>query len=56
MRHKDGTLFDCLTGVSRLMGPRKGERLAPIPTIETDWGPWLLAKPGTVAYAMVSQV
>jgi hypothetical protein len=54
MRHKDGTLFDCLTGLA-FDGPRKGEQLAPIPTIETDWGPWLKANPGTVAYAMVSK-
>ncbi len=54
MRHKDGTLFDCLTGVA-FDGPRKGERLTPIPTIESDWGPWLKANPGTVAYAMVSK-
>ncbi len=54
MRHKDGTLFDCLTGVA-FDGPRKGERLAPFPTIESDWGPWLKANPGTVAYAMVSR-
>jgi hypothetical protein len=54
MRHKDGTLFDCLTGFA-FDGPRKGERLTPIPTIETDWGPWLKANPGTVAYAMVSK-
>jgi hypothetical protein len=54
MRHKDGTLFDTLTGVA-FDGPRKGERLEPLPTIETDWGPWLKAQPGTVAYAMVSR-
>ena len=54
MRHKDGTLFDCLTGLA-FDGPRKGERLTPIPTIETDWGPWLKANPGTVAYAMISK-
>ena len=54
MRHKDGTLFDCLTGVA-FDGPRKGERLEPIPTIETDWGPWLKSQPGTVAYAMVAK-
>ena len=54
MRHKDGTLFDCLTGLA-FDGPRKGEQLAPIPTIEADWGPWLKANPGTVAYAMVSK-
>ncbi len=52
MRHTDGTLFDCLTGLA-FDGPRKGEQLTPIPTIETDWGPWLAANPGTVAYAMV---
>ena len=55
MRHKDGTLFDCLTGLA-FDGPRKGERLTPIPTIETDWGPWLKANPGTVAYADGLQV
>jgi hypothetical protein len=54
MRHKDGTLFDCLTGLA-FEGPRKGEHLAPIPTIETDWGSWLKANPGTVAYAMVAR-
>jgi len=54
MRHQDGTLFDCLTGVA-FDGPRKGEHLAPIPTIESDWGPWLKANPGTVAYAMISK-
>ncbi|SIO60801.1 Protein of unknown function [Singulisphaera sp. GP187] len=54
MRHKDGTLFDCLTGLA-FEGPRKGERLTPIPTIETNWGPWLKANPGTVAYAMVAK-
>jgi hypothetical protein len=54
MRHKDGTFFDCLTGLA-FDGPRKGEQLTPIPTMETDWGPWLKANPGTVAYAMVSK-
>jgi hypothetical protein len=54
MQHKDGTLFDCLTGFA-FDGPRKGENITPIPTIETDWGPWLAASPGTVAYAMVSK-
>jgi Protein of unknown function (DUF3179) len=54
MKHKDGTLFDCLSGQA-VDGPRKGERLTPIPTIETDWGAWLKASPGTVAYAMVSK-
>jgi hypothetical protein len=47
-------LFDTLTGVA-FDGPRQGERLEALPTIETDWGPWLKAQPGTVAYAMVSR-
>jgi hypothetical protein len=54
MRHKDGTLFDCLTGLA-FDGPRKGEQLTPLPTIESDWGPWLKANPRTVAYQMVSK-
>jgi hypothetical protein len=54
MKHVDGTLFDCLTGVA-FDGPRQGERLTPIPTIESDWGPWLKSNPGTVAYAMVAK-
>jgi hypothetical protein len=54
MRHKDGTLFDTLTGVA-FDGPRKGEQLEPLPTIESDWGAWLKSQPGTVAYAMVAR-
>jgi len=54
MKHADGTLFDCLTGLA-FDGHRKGARLVPIPTIESDWGPWLKANPGTVAYAMVAK-
>ncbi len=54
MKHKDGTLFDCLTGVA-FAGPRQGEHLTPIPTIESNWGAWLKTNPGTVAYAMVSK-
>jgi hypothetical protein len=54
MRHKDGTLFDCLTGIA-FAGPRNGEKLTPIPTIESTWGAWLQDNPGTVAYAMVSK-
>ncbi|MGE3822565.1 MAG: DUF3179 domain-containing (seleno)protein [Isosphaeraceae bacterium] len=54
MRHVDGTLFDCLTGEA-FDGPRKGERLQAIPTLETDWGPWLKSSPGTVAYQMIAK-
>jgi hypothetical protein len=54
MRHKDGTLFSCLSGVA-FDGPRKGERLTPFPTIVTDWGWWLQQYPGTVAYHMYAK-
>src|SRR5205085_10171438 len=44
MRHKDGTLYSCLTGVA-FDGPRKGDRLAPVPTPVSDWGFWLQRYP-----------
>lgn len=51
IRHKDGTLFSALSGMG-LEGPRKGTALKPVPVLETDWGYWLKAYPGTVAYHM----
>jgi hypothetical protein len=51
MKHKDGTLFSCLSGVA-FDGPRKGERLESWPTIVTDWGWWLAQYKDTVAYHM----
>jgi hypothetical protein len=51
MRHKDGTLYSCLTGIA-FDGPRKGERLKPIPTQVANWGDWLKRYPGGVAYKM----
>jgi hypothetical protein len=51
IQHKDGTLFSALSGKA-FDGPRKGQSLMPIPTIETDWGYWLKGYPGTVAYHM----
>src|SRR5205085_8006550 len=51
MRHKDGTLYSCLSGVA-FEGPRKGTRLKPVPTLVTDWGAWLRSYPQTVAYHM----
>jgi hypothetical protein len=51
MRHKDGTLYSCLSGRA-FDGPRKGAQLKPVPTLETDWGWWLKAYPGAVAYHM----
>ncbi len=51
MRHKDGTLYSCLTGVA-FDGPKKGARLEPVPTLVSDWGFWLRRYPGAVAYHM----
>src|SRR5262249_24998650 len=49
MRHKDGTLYSCLSGVA-FAGPRKGDRLRPVPTLVSDWGFWLKRYPQNVAY------
>jgi Protein of unknown function (DUF3179) len=54
MRHTDGTLYSCLTGVA-FDGPRKGDRLKPVPTLVTDWGHWLKRYPGGVAYKMFAK-
>jgi hypothetical protein len=51
MRHKDGTLYSCLTGLA-IDGPRKGTRLTPIPTVTSNWGFWMDKYPGAVAYHM----
>jgi hypothetical protein len=51
MKHNDGTLFSCLSGVA-FEGPRKGVRLQPVPTLVSDWGFWLAHYPGAVAYHM----
>jgi len=51
MKHADGTLYSCLTGVA-FAGPRKGDRLKPIPTLVSDWGFWLEHYPNAVAYHM----
>src|SRR5262249_51839372 len=51
MRHKDGTLYSCLTGLA-FDGPRKGDRLTPWPTITTDWGWAMKHYPGGVQYQM----
>jgi hypothetical protein len=51
MRHKDGTLYSCLTGLA-FDGPRKGTRLEPVPALVSDWGYWLRRYPGGVAYHM----
>jgi hypothetical protein len=51
MRHQDGTLYSCLSGVA-FEGPNKGSRLQPVPTLVSAWGPWLQRYPGTLAYRM----
>lgn len=51
IRHKDGTVYSALSGVA-FDGPRKGGRLKPIATVQSDWGYWLKQYPGTVAYHM----
>lgn len=47
----DDTIFSCLSGVA-VEGKRKGERLTPIPTIETTWGEVMRRNPNAVAYHM----
>jgi hypothetical protein len=51
MKHKDGTLYSCLTGLA-FDGPKKGTRLKAIPTLTSDWGFWLEHYPQAVAYHM----
>lgn len=51
MKHKDGTLYSCMTGIA-FEGPRKGDKLPPWPTMVTNWG-WVMKHyPGGVAYHM----
>lgn len=51
MKHKDGTLYSCLTGLA-FDGPRKGDQLKPVPTLVSTWGHWLETYPQAVAYHM----
>jgi len=51
MKHKDGTLYSCLTGIA-FDGPKKGTRLKTIPTLVSTWGHWLVTYPQAVAYHM----
>ncbi len=51
MKHKDGTLYSCLTGLA-FDGPKKGTRLTAIPTLVSNWGFWLGHYPQAVAYHM----
>jgi hypothetical protein len=51
MKHKDGTLYSCLTGVA-FDGPRSGDRLRPVATLQNTWGNWHSTYPQAVAYHM----
>jgi hypothetical protein len=51
MKHQDGTLYSCLSGVA-FAGPKKGERLKAIPTLMSNWRYWNKQYPETVAYHM----
>src|SRR5207244_2435025 len=51
MKHKDGTLYSCLTGLA-FAGPRSGERLKPVATLQSTWGNWHSLYPQAVAYHM----
>src|SRR5262245_19799393 len=51
MKHKDGTLYSCLTGLA-FDGPRKGDQLKPVPTLRSTWAQWHDTYPQAVAYHM----
>ena len=51
MKHSDGTLYSCLTGLA-FEGPKKGTQLNAIPTLVSNWGFWLGHYPQAVAYHM----
>jgi RNA polymerase sigma factor (sigma-70 family) len=54
MRHTDGTLYSSLSGRA-FAGPRKGDRLRPLPSLLTDWNFWLQAYPESLAYLMLDK-
>jgi RNA polymerase sigma factor (sigma-70 family) len=54
MKHKDGTLYSCLSGFA-FEGPGKGTWLQPVPTLVSAWGFWLERYPGALAYRMDPQ-
>jgi hypothetical protein len=51
MKHKDGTLYSCLSGLA-FDGPKKGTRLKAVPTLVSTWGEWMRRYPHAVAYHM----
>ncbi|MBY0586735.1 DUF3179 domain-containing protein [bacterium] len=51
MKHKDGTLYSCLSGKA-FAGPKSGSQLEFVPTLVSNWGDWLERYPQAVAYHM----
>jgi hypothetical protein len=51
MKGADGTLYSCLTGVA-FSGPKRGTRLEPRATLESDWGFWHRRYPQSMAFVM----
>jgi hypothetical protein len=51
MKHKDGTLYSCLTGIA-FEGPKKGTRLQPTASLVSNWGFWQKRYPQAVAFTM----
>ena len=51
MKHKDGTLYSCLSGIA-FEGPGKDKQLESWPTLVTNWGFVMKQYPDTVAYQM----
>ncbi|MFO0812499.1 MAG: DUF3179 domain-containing (seleno)protein [Gemmatales bacterium] len=46
---KDGTIYSALSGKA-IDGPKKGTKLAPIPSVVSQWSEWLEQYPNAVAY------
>jgi hypothetical protein len=51
VKGRDGSLWCALTGEA-FEGPKKGERLKPIPSLQMSWGHWLLLHPESTAYSL----
>lgn len=51
MKHKDGTLYSCLSGLA-FEGPKSGQQLQPLPAQATTWGDYLKRYPRGVVYKM----
>jgi hypothetical protein len=52
VKGRDGTLWCALTGEA-FEGPKKGEHLKRVPSLQTTWGHWLLLHPESTAYSLL---